>query len=429
MLSLTKLKMNKTYTYISLGCKVNAYESSALISRLEEKGYKKDDNNPGVAFINTCSVTATADQKSRQHIRKLLKNYPDAIVVVMGCYSQGQHQFIKNEINPHIIVGTSNREKIPELIDEYFKTGKRIDLTEDNTRLFEYEELGITNHCENVRAYLKIQDGCDNFCSYCLIPFRRGKSRSRPHEQIIEEAKYLVKQGYKEIVLTGIHIGGYGKDLENDSFSNLVEDLLNIDNLFRLRISSIECSEIDDKLIELINTRKNLASHFHIPLQSGSEHILKEMNRKYTKAEFLEKLNKIKKACPDVAFTTDVIVGFPAETDEEHLESKEFIKECGFNMLHVFPFSSREGTKASRMPNHIDPRVKKMRDLDLISLSNELWNEYESKNIGKEVEVLLEQYDEKNDVFIGHTSNYLEVRIPKDHHFVGEIVKTKYKKS
>ena len=420
--------MNKTYTYISLGCKVNAYESSALSSRLEEKGYKRDNTNPDVAFINTCSVTATADQKSRQHIRKLLTKYPKAIIVVMGCYSQGQHEFIKNEINPHIIVGTSNRDKIPELIEEYQRTGKRIDLTDEKSRFFEYEELGVTNHSENVRAYLKIQDGCDNFCSYCLIPFRRGKSRSRPHQEIIEEAKYLVSKGYKEIVLTGIHIGGYGKDLENDSFSNLVEDLLNIKDLYRLRISSIEASEIDDKLIELINTRDNLASHFHIPLQSGSEDVLVRMNRKYNKAQFLEKLNKIKKACPNVAFTTDVIVGFPGETDEEHQESKAFIKECGFNMLHVFPFSSREGTKASCMPNHVDPRVKKIRDLDLISLSNELWSKYEDENVGKDVEVLIEQFDEKSGCYIGHTSNYLEVKTPKDGHFVGEIVKTQYKK-
>ena len=235
----------KSYTTISLGCKVNSYEISALTMRLQELGYVEDKNNPTVAIINTCSVTATADQKSRQHIRKLLNNYPNAIVVVMGCYSQGHHDFIKNEIKPHIITGTSNRDKLVELIENYSKQAP-IDITENNPRLYQYEELGITNHSENVRAYLKIEDGCDNFCSYCLIPYRRGRARSRNHEEIIKEATSLVKNGYQEIVLTGIHVGGYGKDLDNYTFSKLVKELLDIKDLYRLRISSIEESEIDN---------------------------------------------------------------------------------------------------------------------------------------------------------------------------------------
>ena len=417
----------KTYTAISLGCKVNSYEISALTMRLRELGYKEDNENPTVAIINTCSVTSTADQKSRQHIRKLINNYPNAIVVVMGCYSQGQHIFIKDEIKADIITGTSNRDKIVELIENYHK-GEQIDITDDNPRLYKYEELGITNHSENVRAYLKIQDGCDNFCSYCLIPYRRGRSRSRDHQEIIKEAASLVKNGYQEIVITGIHVGGYGKDLENDSFSNIINDILNVKDLYRLRISSIEESEIDEKLIELINTRDNLANHFHIPLQAGSDTVLKKMNRKYNKEQFLSKIKTIKEACPNVALTTDVIVGFPGENEEEFMETYNFIKECGFNMLHVFPFSSREGTVASRMKNQVDPRIKKDRALRLIELSNSLWEEYTNKYVGKEVEVLIEQYDEKNHLNIGHTSNYLEVKIPGNESFVGKIVKTTYKK-
>ena len=417
----------KTYTAISLGCKVNAYEVSALTARLIELGYKEDKDNPDVAIINTCSVTATADQKSRQHIRKLLNNYPNAIVVVMGCYSQGQHEFIKKEIKPHIITGTSNREKVVEAILNYQKSQGVIDLTDEKSRFFTYEELGQTTHFENVRAYLKIQDGCDNFCSYCLIPYRRGKARNRNKEDIIKEAKSIVNLGYKEIVLTGIHVGGYGKGSE-DSFSSLVKELLDIKGLYRLRISSIEESEIDDELIHLINTRDNLATHFHIPLQSGSDTVLQRMNRKYNCEQFLRKIESIKKACPQVTLTTDVIVGFPGETEQEFLETYEFIKKCGFHQLHVFPFSAREGTVAYKMKDQIDPKVKKERVLRLIELSNKLWSEYEKQFIGKEVEVLVEQYDEKQHYNVGHTSNYLEVKIPSNTSKVGEIVKTVFKK-
>ncbi|MBO6280651.1 MAG: tRNA (N(6)-L-threonylcarbamoyladenosine(37)-C(2))-methylthiotransferase MtaB [Bacilli bacterium] len=418
----------KSYVTISLGCKVNSYEVSALVSRLKELGYVENNINPTVAIINTCSVTSTADQKSRQHIRKLITNYPNSIVAVMGCYSQGQHEFIAKEIRPNIVTGTSNRDKLVDLIENY-QAGNTIDITDNSPRLFDkYEELGITNHSENVRAYLKIQDGCDNFCSYCLIPFRRGKARSRSHQNILKEANYLVESGYKEIVLTGIHVGGYGKDLENESFSSLVQDIVDIKDLYRLRISSIEESEIDEKLIELINTRNNLANHFHIPLQSGSDTVLKRMNRKYNKEQFFNKISEIKKACPNVALTTDVIVGFPGESEDEFLESYEFIKKCGFNMLHVFPFSSREGTLASRMPNHVDPKIKKERTLKLIELSNSLWEEYTNQFVGKEVEVLIEQYDEKNHLNIGHTSNYIEVKIQDFENNVGKIVKTIYKK-
>ena len=417
----------KTFTYISLGCKVNAYESNALSEALIKEGYVYSNENPDVAFINTCSVTATADQKSRQHIRKLINNYPNAIVVVMGCYSQGQHEFIKREIKPAIIVGTSNRSKILEYIKQYEQTHEIIDETEANPRFFTYEELGINKYSEQARAYLKIEDGCDNFCSYCLIPYRRGRTRSRPFNETIEEARELAKN-YKEIVLTGIHIGGYGKDFEDMNFSKLVKAILDIDSLYRLRISSIEESEIDDELIYLINNKNNLAKHFHIPLQSGSDTVLKRMNRKYDKEQFLNKLKAIRKACPDVAFTTDVIVGFPGESEEEFLESYNFIKECEFDMLHVFPFSSREGTVAARLPNQIDPRIKKERCLKLIELSNELWDKYTDKFVGKEVEVLIEQYDEKQDCSIGHTTNYLEVKISHKKLAPGTIFKTIYTK-
>jgi threonylcarbamoyladenosine tRNA methylthiotransferase MtaB len=269
------VNMAKTFILYSLGCKVNSYECSALRTLMLNNGYveAKKGDNVDVAIINTCSVTATADQKSRQQIRKLKNKNPNAIICVMGCYSQGNHNYIKNDIGAHIIVGTSNRSKIPSLITKYLQNPTIFDETEENPRDFNYEELGVVACSENIRAYLKIQDGCDNFCSYCLIPYRRGKSRSRDFGKIIEEAKMLVSMGYKEIVLTGIHVGGYGKDLNGHTFSDLVEALSSIDNLYRLRISSIEESEIDDKLIELIRTKSNIAKHLHIPLQAGSDSV------------------------------------------------------------------------------------------------------------------------------------------------------------
>ena len=397
---------------LSLGCKVNSYECSALSSLLISKGYQEvKDNDPDIVIINTCSVTATADQKSRQHIRKMMKLYPQAICVVMGCYSQGNKEFIANEIKPHILVGTSHRDEIPELIMQYLKDKTPIVKVDDNPRLFDYEEMGVTSFTENVRAYLKIQDGCDNFCTYCLIPYRRGKMRSRLKENVIKEAKYLIEQGYSEIVLTGIHVGGYGQDLKDTKFSDLVDRLLCLESLQSLRISSIEESEIDGDLIDLVANNKVLAKHLHIPLQSGSESVLKRMNRKYTKEQFLRKLQIIREAIPDIALTTDVIVGFPGETDEEFQETVEFIKKCDFNMLHVFPFSAREGTAAYLMKNQVSPQVKKERVSILLELSKQLWERYTDQFIGKNIEVLIEQIDEQNHCLYGHTNNYIDVKI------------------
>ena len=400
------------FKIISLGCKVNSYECSALASSFLSRGYFEcDDNSPDVVVINTCSVTATADQKSRQHIRKMMNNYPNAVVAVMGCYSQGNVDYISSEIKPHVLVGTSHRDEIIDLIEQYLKTKERIVKVDDNPRFFNYEELGVTSFSENVRAYLKIQDGCDNFCTYCLIPYRRGRSRSRSKEKVIEEAKYLIKQGYSEIVLTGIHVGGYGHDLKDTSFSDLVKSLIELEGIKSLRISSIEESEIDDELIDMVIHSKVLAKHLHIPLQSGSGTVLKRMNRKYTPKQFLNKLRVLRTALPNIALTTDVIVGFPGESEEEFNETVEFIKKCDFNMLHVFPFSAREGTGAYLMKNQIDPKIKKQRVQVLLDLSKSLWNKYVDKFIGKEIEVLIEKNDYENNSSYGHTNNYIDVKI------------------
>ena len=416
----------KTFSTYNLGCKVNAYELSAISSLLIKEGFKEDNGNPDVVIINTCSVTATADQKSRQHIRKMQKLYPNAIIAVMGCYAQGNYKFIEEEIKPTILLGTSHRKDVVELIKQALNDHEYKTLIEENTRQFEYEELGITSYSENVRAFLKIQDGCNNFCTYCIVPFRRGKMRSRNKENVIKEAKYLVEQGYQEIVLSGIHVGGYGQDLKDCSFSDLVEELSNIPNLKSLRISSIEESEIDDKLINLIKTKDNLAKHLHIPLQSGSTRVLKMMNRKYTREQFIARIKEIKEQVPNVMISGDVIVGFPQETEEDFMDTYNLCKEC-FDMLHVFPYSQRPGTFAARMEGQISPEVKKDRSRRLLALGEELYATYANKFVGQEVTVLIEKYDEKQQAYIGHTTNYLEVKIPLESK-VGEYKTIKLQK-
>ena len=416
------------YKIISLGCKVNSYECSALADAFKRKGYvETKDNDADVVVINTCSVTATADQKSRQHIRKMMRMYPNAICVVMGCYSQGNSEYIAKEIKPQIILGTSHRHEIIDLIKQYQKDGQQIIKVEPNTRTFEYEELGVTSFCDNVRAYLKIQDGCDNFCSYCLIPLRRGKMRSRSKDAVIEEATHLVQQGYPEIVLTGIHVGGYGQDLKDISFSDLVESLCHIQGMQGIRISSIEESEIDDKLISLIKNEPCLAKHLHIPIQSGSKTVLERMNRKYNPEQFLNTIKKIREACPDIALSTDVIVGFPGETEEEFKDTIDFIKACDFNMLHVFPFSARENTKAYYMKDQISPQVKNARVDVLLKLSKQQWDNYTTKFINRDVTVLVEKY--KDGYNIGHTNNYIQVKIVDSKQKIGQKVTVKLQKS
>ena len=418
----------KTFLTYNLGCKVNAYELSAISSLLLKEGFKEVSDNPDIVIINTCSVTATADQKSRQHIRKMQKIYPHAIIAVMGCYAQGNHKFIEEEIKPTIILGTSHRKDVTELIKKALNAGGNYKIIEENTRNFAYEELGITSYSENIRAYLKIQDGCNNFCTYCVVPYRRGKMRSRAKENVIKEAQYLIKQGYQEIVLSGIHVGGYGQDLKDCSFSSLVKELSNIEGLKSLRISSIEESEIDDELIKLITNKDNLAKHLHIPLQSGSNHILKLMNRKYDREQFINKIKYIKSLMPDIMISSDVIVGFPTENEEDFLDTYKLCEEC-FDMLHVFPYSPRPGTVAAKMEGQISPDIKKERSHRLLELSNTLYNKYAERFIDQEVTVLVEKYDEKRKVNIGHTSNYLEVEIPNKESNIGSFVTIKLEKS
>ncbi len=422
----------KTYFLHSLGCKVNSYENAAVGTILSSSGYSEigDVEKADVIVLNTCSVTGKADQKSRQHISSYRKNNPNAVIVVMGCYSQ-THAEQAASLGADIVIGASERSLIPSYIEEFQKTkAKRIDVHK-NMRKENYEELGANAFCENARAYLKIQDGCDNFCSYCLIPFLRGNSRSREPRDVLKEVEALVRSGYKEIVITGIHIGAYGKDLGDGSYrlSSLLEDILfKCPDLYRLRISSIEESEIDDRLLDLIKIDNRIASHLHIPLQSGSSSVLKRMKRKYDTDAFLAKLDAIRACRPGIAITTDVIAGFPEESEQEWKETVSFCKQARFAEIHVFPFSSRPNTFAATLKD-TDPRVKKSRVAELLSISKQLRQEYEEQFYGQELEVLFEDYSAQEKVARGHSSNYLLFNVPSSGPRHGEIAKIVYEKA
>lgn len=408
--------------FISLGCKVNSYESDALKELFLSNGFSDKDN---IVVINTCSVTAIADQKSRQIIRREKRNNKDAVVAVMGCYSQKNADYVINECKADIVVGTSNRVKLVEYVKTFLKERKPIIDVEPKPREFKYESFGTFSLPSTTRAYIKVEDGCNNFCTYCTIPYTRGVARSRPRQEIVSEIKSLINHGYLEFVITGIHTAHYGLDLKDETFSSLIEELLNIDGLYRLRISSIEESEIDDKFIELLKRKDNIANHLHMPLQSGSPTVLKRMGRKYNVDDFINKVKRIREARPDIAITTDVIVGFPSETEEEFLETVNFIKKVNFAELHVFPFSAREGTPAYKMSGQISPEVKAKRVQTLLELSEKLKENYRKKFIGKELEVIIEEKDKETGLMRGHSSNYLMLEDDLPESSIGKIVKIK----
>jgi len=416
------------YKVVTLGCKVNTYESEALKTLFDKKGYTNDEENPDVVVINTCSVTSTSDQKCRQKIRSLIKVHPNAVMVVMGCYAQVGFKVISEIPGVNIIVGTNNRHLIPELVDKYLFDHKQINIVEEAKRDFKYESLSVTSYYENTRAFLKIQDGCDNFCSYCIIPYARGKMRSRNKNEVLKEVSQLLDNGFKEIVLTGIHTAGYGKEFPDYKFHDLVRDILQDKRLKRLRISSIEESEITPELIDLFKEYDALARHLHIPLQSGSDSVLKRMNRKYDATSFWYKIAGIKASVPDIAITTDIIVGFPGETEEEFEETMKLSEQCGFAKIHVFPYSPREGTPAAKMKNQVPPDIKKGRVKRLISLSNKLENAYQKKFEGKTLSVLFEEYDSTLDMYKGHSSNYLLVYKKSDVNLHNQMIDVEYHK-
>lgn len=393
--------------FITLGCKVNIYESNALEELLVKNNYQIVEPSEicDVFIINTCSVTNTADQKSRQMISKCRKFNPNAIIVVMGCYVQTSKN---TDLDADIIMGNGNKSDLIPMLDKALKDRQKQVNIIDIMKMKDYDNLLVSTY-DHARAFVKIEDGCNQFCAYCIIPYARGQIRSKAADTVISELKNIVDHGFNEVVLSGIHTGKYND--HGTKLSDLIERVLKETSLKRLRLSSIEINEIDDKLLDLLAKSKVLCNHFHLPLQSGSDTILKLMNRPYDKAYFLDKVKKIRAIRPDVSLTTDVIVGFPYETDELYEESKEFIKEVNFSYIHVFPYSKRNGTKASLMPQ-VNGLIKKLRSKDLNKLSLELRENYYKSQLGKEEEVLFERKD--NEYLLGHTSNFIEVKVKTD---------------
>ena len=405
---------------LSLGCKVNTYESEYIRNILEQRGYEIKDftDKCDIYIINTCTVTNTSDTKSSKMLRRARKENPDAIIVAMGCFIES------NKDNPipgiDIVIGNRDKDKVPDLIDEYLKNKERIiRLYKGRTDIF--EDMYITNFPGRTRAFVKIQDGCDNFCSYCIIPFVRGKCRSKDKDKVIDEITSLVNNGYKEVVLTGIHTGSYGRDLDI-SFADLLNEIIKIKGLKRLRISSIEATELNEDILNILKNSNIIVDHLHIPLQAGSNEILKSMNRKYDLKYFEDKIAEIRSIRPDISITTDIIVGFPGETEELFKETLNTVKRINFSKVHVFPYSERKGTKSERLPNKIPSNIKKDYVKRLIELSKELEIEYANKFIGKELDILVEQT--KDDFSYGHTSNYLNVKV-KGNLPHNELVKVK----
>lgn len=388
----------------SLGCKVNIYESELVTNILKNNNYTVVDfeDKADIYIINTCSVTNESDKKSRKMINRAKKNNPAAIIIVMGCYSQVNAE----DIDADIVLGNKDKSKIVEIIEEYIKTKQKKKIIYDLTKV-DFEKMEITNFDSHTRAFVKIQDGCNAFCSYCIIPYVRGRVRSKDPEDVIKEVTTLVEKGYKEIVLTGIHTGRYGTDI-NTNLEELLNKLVNIPNIYRIRLSSIEINEITPGIKELLKENKVMAKHLHIPLQSGSNKILKLMNRRYNKEEFLSMVDNLRDI-PDISLTTDLIVGFPNEGEEEFNETIDTLKKIGFTKIHTFPYSKRKGTPAAIMDNQVSPEEKKKRVHRILDLSNKYEHNFYESKIGKIYDGVVEIHS--NGTTIVHTSNFIPVII------------------
>lgn len=389
----------------TLGCKVNIYESEYITNILKENGYQivDFDSKADIYIINTCTVTNTSDKKSEKMIKRARKQNKDAIIIAMGCHAQ-----IKGDnIDADIIIGNKDKSKIISLIEEYQENKNKIKRIY-NLDNVSFEDMYISSFNSHTRAFVKIQDGCDAFCSYCIIPYARGPIRSKDPKTVIKEITSLVENGYKEIILTGIHTGKYGKDI-NYTFEQLLKDIIKIKNLYRIRISSIEINELTDPILNLIKDNKIIAKHLHIPLQSGSDKILKLMDRKYDLKFYKDRIEKIRKMIKDVSITTDLIVGFPNENEKDMEDTLKFLKEIKFTKIHTFPYSKREGTKAASMENQIDETIKRKRVKTVLELSDQLEQDFYQSKLNETEEVIIEQT--KDGKSYGYTSNYIKVEI------------------
>lgn len=402
------------YAISCLGCKVNTYEAESIGQSLRTLGYKEVDfkEEADVYLIFTCAVTNTAASKSRQKINQAIRQNEKAIICVVGCYVQINAENMKENEHIDILVGSSHKQDIPQLIQEVILKREKKVLVEDVRKEAKFESLSLSHFEHQTRAYMKVQDGCNQFCSYCIIPYARGKERSLPLQEVIETAKKLA-ENHVEIVLAGIHTGRYGHDIGTTLTDCLKEILKATDKIERIRISSIEITEITDELIELMKENHRIARHLHIPIQSGCNATLKRMNRPYTTEEFIQRVHEIREAIPGVSISTDLIVGFPQETEEEFKQTLQTIQDCQFTFMHVFPFSSKTGTVAEKMPGQVVDKVKKERVLTCSQCSKNLYYGYKSSFINKDVAVLIEEH--RGNQSFGHSSEYLPVTVEGIH--------------
>ena len=417
----------KKVAFHTLGCKVNQYETEAMEELFEKANYSivRDEEFAHIYVINTCTVTNLSDRKSRQFIRRVRRINKDATIAVVGCYSQISPEEISKIEGVDVILGTSQRNRIVELCEEAEKKNRQINIVESARSYQEFEEISVEDIKSKTRAYIKIQDGCNQYCSYCIIPFARGPIRSRRLEDTMTEIEKLADSGFKEIVLTGIHVASYGKDLGDINLDQAIKKISTIAGIERIRLSSVEPNIVDDEFMTTIVETGKACDHFHLSLQSGSDKILRRMNRKYTCNSFKEKVELIRKYMPDAGITTDIIVGFPGETDKDFEETLDFVKDIGFSRIHVFKYSPREGTAAARFKEQVNGKVKNERSRILIHLADQLSREFNSRFINSHMEVLYEVEDENNPgVFEGYTSNYIRVKTKSDEDLVGQILRT-----
>lgn len=406
----------KKVAFCSLGCKVNQYETNAMAQKFIKHGYEvvEFDEYADVYIVNTCTVTNVADRKSRQMLRRAKEINKDATLVACGCYAQVAKDELKKIPEIDLIIGNNEKNDIIQIVENHVSQKGAEDLVSDVMYKLDYVELGTTTYTEKTRAVIKVQDGCDRFCSYCLIPYARGHIRSRKIENVIEEIKKVVEEGINEVVITGIHIASYGRDFKgkNIGLIDLLEEINKIQGLHRIRLGSIEPTIITDEFVERLSKLDKICDHFHLSLQSGCTETLKRMNRRYTTEEFRDVTKRLRAKFPNAALTTDIIVGFPGETDDEFNTTYEFLKDIAFYKMHIFKYSQRKGTKAAVMPNQVDGKIKEERSKKLIELSNENEYNYNKKYIGKQVEVLFEERE--GEYLKGHTTNYIVVKHKTD---------------
>ncbi|MDO4300409.1 MAG: tRNA (N(6)-L-threonylcarbamoyladenosine(37)-C(2))-methylthiotransferase MtaB [Clostridia bacterium] len=411
--------------FTTLGCKVNLYDSEAMAELFAQKGYEivDFDDTADIYVINTCTVTNFGDKKSRQMIRRARRQNENSIIVATGCYAQVAPQTVAEIEGINIVIGTKDRGKVVEIVESYRAEKGVLNAVTDIKGEKEFERLRVSNLKDRTRAYIKIQEGCNRYCTYCIIPYARGPVRSRKPEDVIDEVKTLAKNGFKEVVLTGIHVASYGLDLENITLADIIEQVHSVEGIERIRFSSMEPKACDDEFVARMAKLPKVCEHYHLSLQSGSDTTLKKMNRRYTAEEYAAACERLRKAFPDAAITTDIIVGFPTETDENFNESYEFAEKVRLSKIHVFPYSPKTGTPAAKIRPQIAPDVKNERSHKMLELSARLNKEFMSRYISSTMEVLFERLE--GDFYEGHTRNYIKVLCKSDSDLTNQLVNVK----